>query len=670
MNFSPRFRAVLLLSALAVPTAVLARQQAGARIDPRNLALKSESSVEAEAMARRVAEFGEDVTLVVALEWIQAHATAADEGHLADFAPGLGRIAGVRSVLPFPGSSPGFPAWTVFLEPTTDSREFTATVRRVESVALRTKPPTARLYVTGQPLAELAIAEAVRDEQSAIMPVVTIVLLAVLCLCYRHLGVAAAALVPAGAGVIWTCGLHALLGHELDPISSLLQPVLLTVGVAGAVHVIEAFLRRRGDRLDVAAAAVAAVRDVLAPAALTVVTTMAGFLALGTNEIPAVVRFGVFAGIGVMLTFGLTFSIAPSMLILFAGSAKLSTRRRANAGVLEFSRRCVAWIQVRRPAILGLSAVIAVAACLALPALRVDNDPVAILPETHTFRRGLDKVAGRLGGVETFDVLVPSANAAPVIGELAKEITALPRVLRLAGPPRRSEQGTLLMSAIIGPGGSRQREQLFDQVECRAADLGLGSARVTGTSVLVARDSGRLIRRQLFSMGLMLGFLFLVFAITFRSIALGILGLIPNVFPCLAVYGSLAVVGEPMTVASSMIGAVMLGLVVDDTIHLLYRFQDARRRGRSPRLAVAAAVRQAGSAVVITSGTLSLGFAAALFGGLETTRTFGALASGTVVIALLADLVLLPALLLRGVESSVAVEPREIAALCEETVTI
>jgi len=467
---------------------------------------------------------------------------------------------------------------------------------------------------------------------------------------------------------MWTCGLHAWLSYELDPISSLLQPVLLTVGVAGAVHVIESYLHLRGKRVAVSDAALHGVRDVLAPAALTVLTTLAGFLALTTSDIPAVVRFGLFCGIGVTLTCGLTFLITPAMLILFAGSPKLATRRRTTIGGVEVSRRSIAWIQVRRPVILGLSGVIATVACLLLPTLRVDNDPVAILPATHAFRRDLDRVAAHLGGVEAFDVLVSDPKGPASVAKFANAITALPQVLRMAGPPRRSKQGTLLLTAIIEPGGSHEREQLFDQVEHTAKQLGFDSAHVTGTSVLVARDSGRLIRQQLVSMSLMLVFLFLVFALTFRSPVFGVLGLLPNVFPCLVIYGSLAAIGEPLTVASSMIGAVMLGLVVDDTIHLLYRFSKARARGRSRRVALATAMRHAGTAVVITSGTLALGFAAALFGGLVTTRTFGALASGTIVVALLADLILLPALLLHS-KPRVSLAPRAAQAPSEESVT-
>jgi predicted RND superfamily exporter protein len=122
--------------------------------------------------------------------------------------------------------------------------------------------------------------------------------------------------------------------------------------------------------------------------------------------------------------------------------------------------------------------------------------------------------------------------------------------------------------------------------------------------------------------------------------------MIPNLLPCALLYGGMAALGRPLTVASAMIGTVFLGLVVDDSVHVLYLFRRARAAGESSAAAVATALRRAGRAVTVTSVALCVGFAACWFGRMETTREFGALASATVLAAFVSNLVVLPALLL------------------------
>jgi predicted RND superfamily exporter protein len=154
-----------------------------------------------------------------------------------------------------------------------------------------------------------------------------------------------------------------------------------------------------------------------------------------------------------------------------------------------------------------------------------------------------------------------------------------------------------------------------------------------------------LVRGQLAGLALTLACLFATIAIAFRSVLLGFLGMLPNLLPCLVIYGLMGAAGRPLSVATAMIGSVMLGLVVDDTIHFLYRFRVARAGGTSVTRSLARAIVHAGRPVVITSLVLSVGFAAGLAGNLETTREFSALAAATILGALAADLVLLPALL-------------------------
>ena len=104
--------------------------------------------------------------------------------------------------------------------------------------------------------------------------------------------------------------------------------------------------------------------------------------------------------------------------------------------------------------------------------------------------------------------------------------------------------------------------------------------------------------------------------------------------------------GIGLSTATTMIASVALGLIVDDTIHLLYRYRQARRNGYDPPQAITAAIRHTGRALVITTMILTLGFWAGLIGSFKPTVSFSFLTGLTMILALLADLLILPSCLL------------------------
>ncbi len=181
------------------------------------------------------------------------------------------------------------------------------------------------------------------------------------------------------------------------------------------------------------------------------------------------------------------------------------------------------------------------------------------------------------------------------------------------------------------------------QRQATAADL---AGQLTGTTYLLAQMSRTLVITQLQSLGLAIVFILSAIAIALRSWRLGMLAAIPNLLPPLIVFGLMGWCGIGLSTATTMIASVALGLVVDDTIHLLYRYRQACRAGHDPSHAIAGAIRHTGRALVITTLILTLGFWAGLVGSFKPTVSFSFLTGLTMVLALLADLLVLPACLL------------------------
>jgi predicted RND superfamily exporter protein len=138
--------------------------------------------------------------------------------------------------------------------------------------------------------------------------------------------------------------------------------------------------------------------------------------------------------------------------------------------------------------------------------------------------------------------------------------------------------------------------------------------------------------------------LFLGIAARLRSWRLGALGMLPNLMPCVWVYGAIAWLDHPITVATAMIAATMLGLVVDNSLHLLHDFRQQRQR--LPRLAAATeALRHCGRAIILSSSLLLTGFAMTATSHVAMTVEFSLLAGATILSGILSDVLLLPLLL-------------------------
>lgn len=642
-------RALLLLLALAVPTLWLGWHQTRLRVDVENLAMKSVGTPEATAMQERLAEFGAEHTVLLCYEGVASAPAIEDSDEPKGLVAALRKVPGVTQVRRVPQRGDTAFLYAVDLVASADG-SYADRVRAVLAEAERHTPPVLHLRATGQPVGEIAIAEAVAAERRTMLPLIAGVLGLLLLITYRSVVLVGAILVPTVAAIAWTGGTLDLLGVRLDPVSSLQDPVLLTVGVASAVHLIEAFLRRRSSGADVASATVLGARELVAPTLLTAGTTVAGFASLWLSAIPAVQSFGVTTAAGVVVACLLTFVVGPAWLVAFAGSERIAGLRPPAGPTLDLARGLAVFVRARRTGILLTFTFCTCVGAWSWTRLTIDTDPIRVLPAKHPFRVATSAVEHRLGGIETFDLLLPKEAKPPgflALARLQAKIATEPGVALLAGAPRTAPSGSILLRVLLAPAGTTAREALFHRCEHLARELGYTHAVATGPSVQVARDSGRLARGQGTGLVVTVALLFLMMVVGFRSWWLGFLGLLPNVLPSVAIYGGLAALGRPLSVASAMIGSIMLGLTVDNTIHLVHRFRNGTQRGTSRIAALARALHESGRGVLNGSIVLALGFGAGVFGRLETTREFGLLAALAIGVALVADLMLMPALLAR-----------------------
>jgi predicted RND superfamily exporter protein len=515
----------------------------------------------------------------------------------------------------------------------------------VLDAARRGSPPSLRVLATGLPIVEGTIAQLVAGERATIVPLLLAVLFAAAWVCYRSAWLAAAMLLSPIAAIAWTSGAIAWLGHALDPVAALLDPVLLTIGVAASVHLVEAFRRAVAAGENAVTAARTASAAMRTPAVLATATTMIGLWSVTTSDVPAVVDFGVRSAFGVALAHLFAFALLPAWLACAPRRALLATARRSGPGEVGQSSWFDALRQRRTPLLTATAALTALAAA-GLTQLTSDNDPLQLLPADTPERAAHDELARRLGGVETFHLLVPAGSSAAAPERLLPFVAAvreLPGVAGPAGPVLRGAAGDLAVPLLLAPSGSAVRGALFAECERVARCLGLDGVVPAGSAVQIANDSRRLLHGLGGSLALSAALLLGAMVVGLRSFRLGALAMLPNVLPALWVYGALGWLGRPVSVATAMIGCTMLGLIVDNTLHLLHRYASAR--GAAGRLAaMRAALASCARPMALASGVLMLGFLTAATSRLATTVEFALLASATLGAAWLGTAFVLPLL--------------------------
>jgi predicted RND superfamily exporter protein len=171
-------------------------------------------------------------------------------------------------------------------------------------------------------------------------------------------------------------------------------------------------------------------------------------------------------------------------------------------------------------------------------------------------------------------------------------------------------------------------------------------ARVTGPTVLVTNLVDTLLASQIESLALASGVVFCMVAVLFRSLRVGLLAMLPNLLPILFNLGLMGWVGIPLDTATAMISAVAIGIAVDDTVHILAGYQHELAGGATIPQALRRVYVVKGRAVVYTSLILCAAFGLVMVSNFLPTAHFGALSALTMISALVADLLFLPALLL------------------------
>ncbi len=527
-------------------------------------------------------------------------------------------------------------------------------------------------------------------------PIMILVLVVTLALLFRSVTAVILPMVVVVMSLLWALGLMCWLGWSANVVSTVLPPLLIAVGVAGSVHLLQQ-MRLQGRRgLPPDEALRAAFCKVLRPCLLTSLTTAAGMASFSAASLAGIRELGLTAAFGVLAAFvwtivglpvalsllplrlraGLCSGSGPDVPRLLVATAELATRRPVPVVLVGAAVIAVAGVGIARLDVgTGMSSYLWPRDPVYQDALRIDDAfggslPAEVLLEAPPGEDLLDP--------EALEVIVEVSRymeSAPNAGRAVSAVDPLVEARRvLRGDPigvrelpaSRAEaaqilllaEGTAELSRYLSTDYTSARvevpvqmgsyQDLVDRLPEVVLDLeeiggDVVQARLTGLVRLLGGMESYLLASQLRSFGLAFALVLGCITLFFLSWRAGLLSAVPNLFPLVCVLGLMGLMDIRLSMTTVMVAPLLLGLVVDDTVHVLERVLEARRRGEPVERSFSLGVREVGHAVLITSVILACGLLVPALGSFRPNFHFAVLSAIAVVLALLGDLLLFPA---------------------------
>lgn len=575
-----------------------------------------------------------------------------------------------------------------------DKARFARELRALANEHIRTD-----FVAAGNAFVDEALQAYTKRDLRVLAPLTLIAIVLITFALFRNLWCTVVPTAVIGLTLASTVGLAGLFGVKLNIITTIVLPLAIAVGVADTVHVIAGYRERLGRGLAPAEALRTAWIELLYPCLITTLTTAAGLGSLLAANLTPIRQFGWMGAATVLFALLYTLVLIPPVFSLVPAPAP----KLAAAGPMGAVLRSVAdfsWARHR----LVIALVCALIGLSAAGAMRIEvgADFAAYFKPGDPLFQASRYIDQNLGGTGSFDLLVEADDIrAPevlaAIDVFEQMVLDNPAVLttespatfvmtlheRYFGDPERYRlPGTLqataqLLSQSEGT-TAHERLMLVDysaarvRARVRSSDYralldamptiersteetfgGVARAELTGVGKLVANLDTYIIRSQIRSFLLAFATVGILLGVFFRSVHFGVWALVPNALPILMVLGVMGWFGVLLDVGTVMVASIMLGLIVDDTVHYLarYRIEYARlspEQRRDPE-ALRRCARDTGigtgRAIATTSLILACGFWVSLFASFQPNINFGLMCGAATMIALVCDLVALPAVI-------------------------
>lgn len=579
--------------------------------------------------------------------------------------------------------------------------EVAAFARRMVN-EFRAAHPGIDLYLTGAIMFDNAFAEATKDDISTLVPVMFFTILLIIGLSVRSFAATFATLLVILFSMVTGMGLAGWLGMSLNPASANAPTIILVLAVADSVHMLVTMLHRMREGMKKEEAIAESLRINLQPVFLTSVTTAIGFLSMNFSDAPPFHDLGNIVATGVTAAFVYSVTFLPALMAVLPLRARHAAAEKESRGLCM---RLADLVVRRRKFIFRASLTVVAVLTSGIVRLELNDDWIKYFDGRYDIRKASDFTQENLSGFNIIEYSLDSGETGgindpaylSVVEEFAEWYRTQPKVVnvntitdtfkrlnrnmhgdddsyyRIPGSRELAAQYLLLYEMSL-PFGLDLNNQInvdksatrmivtmrdsttreLREMDERARQWLRENAPETmftygsGLSIIWAHISERNINSML---GASVGALVLISGIltlALKSVRLGLLSLVPNLSPAFMAFGIWGAIAGQAGLSLSVIVAMTLGIVVDDTIHFMSKYLRARREsGADPAGAIRHSFDTVGTAMWVTTAALVAGFMVLSFSGFKLNSEMGLMTAITITLALILDFLFLPVLLMK-----------------------
>ncbi|EKA6050296.1 MMPL family transporter [Vibrio vulnificus] len=563
----------------------------------------------------------------------------------------------------------------------------------------RAEYPDVTIYKAGIIAMNHSFAMAAQNDSATLVPTMLLVILVFLTIMLRSFLSVLATLVVIIGAIIATLGIVGWAGMFLHVASVNVPTLIMTLAVADCVHVIASMRHFMRQGMPKSQAIHRSVTLNFVPIIITSVTTAIGFLMMNMSDSPVLRDFGNLSALGVMIACVLSVSLLPALLNLLP--VRFSAKQTAKSS--DIMDKLADLVVHRRNVLLPLSIVVIAGSAALIPYNKVNDESVKYFDTSSEFRQAADFMEQRIGGMTTMSIAIKTHQsqgiASPefleVLGEFTRWLREQPETDHVASlsdiykrlnknmhgddsayyalPAERelAAQYLLLyeMSLPFGLDLNNQVNVDKSSVKLQLTVKNLGSVELvaleeriyqwfashapryqvvaSSPSLMFAHIGETNMASMLSTLPITLILISALMIFALRSWRLGVISLVPNIAPAVIGFGLWALISGEINLGLSVVVTLTLGIVVDDAVHFLAKYQHARKEGQNAEQAVRYAFHTVGRALWITTVVLVAGFSVLAMSQFRLNSDMGQLSAIVIFVALVIDFVLLPSLLMR-----------------------
>ncbi|MBE0434891.1 MAG: MMPL family transporter [Methylomicrobium sp.] len=558
--------------------------------------------------------------------------------------------------------------------------------------------PHLSLHLTGIVMMNNAFIESALNDNATLAPLMLLIVIIALVLCIKSFSATLSVIFLIFCSIAAALGLFGWQGHYLTLASAPAPIIIMTMAVADCVHFLVAMLHDLSKGLDKKTAIKNSFMVNFQPIVLTSLTTAIGFLSLNFSDAPPYRDLGNVVAMGVIAALLLSLTFLPALMTLLPVKIKL-TAGNGNS-IMKFLAHFV--IRYRTP-LLWINASLAVIISSFSYFNELNDELLKYFDESIEFRQATNFLNENMGGIYTIEFVLDAqsegginepdflANADRFVAWLKTQPETIhvntitdtfkrlnrsmhqddPAFYRLPEERNLAAQYLLMYemslpygldlndqvditksaTRIIATAENLSSRQMLD-FENRAKywlDKNLSSLKyeIASPGLMFSHIGKRNIASMVIGTLLALSFISVILIVAFRSLRLGLLSLAPNLMPAGIAFGLWGVIDGQINLGLSIVVGMTLGIVVDDTVHFISKYQRARLEKNLGREdAVEYAFSTVGNAMWITTAVLVSGFIVLSFSDFTMNANMGLLTAITITTALWIDLLFLPPLLL------------------------